>query len=263
MDVNVYSLNGSVKGKIRLPISFSVSYRPRLILRAVLSAQTGALQPKGTMPHAGRYYTAIYKGVRKVRNSIMGHRVARKPHTKNRRNLLEGKVAGIPGVVKGPRAHPPRVDNVIVEKINKKERRLALLSALSALSNHKLVESRGHKFNNELTLPIVVESQLEAVAKTKDVVSFMEKIGVYSDVIRSKESKNVRAGRGKSRGRRYKTAKSVLFVVSDNQSKLIKAARNIEGVDVVCAKNLSVKDIAPGGSAGRLTIFAEKALENI
>ena len=62
------------------------------------------------------------------------------------------------------------------------------------------------------------------------------------------------------RGRRYRTPKSVLVVVS-NQDGLHKAARNVPGVDVVVAKDLSAEDLAPGGDAGRLTVWTKAAIE--
>ena len=125
MEVNVYSLDGSVKGKIKLPEVFNTSYRPRLILRAVLSARSKRLQRKGAMYKAGRLYTAEYIGKRHHPNSLIGHSIARKPRLKNRRRLIQGNVAGIPGTVGGPKAHPPKPEKNLAEEINKKERRLA------------------------------------------------------------------------------------------------------------------------------------------
>jgi len=263
MEVNIYSQDGSVKGKIKLPKIFETSYRPRLIQRAVLSSESAKLQPKSTMYHAGRNYTAIYFGKRNHRNTLIKHSIARKPRLKNRRHLIEGNVAGIPGVVKGPQAHPPHSNKKIAERINKKEKQIAFYSALSALTNKELIKARGHIFSDVLTYPIVVESKLEDAVKTKEIIAFLKKLGVYADVEKSKNSKRVRAGIGKLRGRKYKRSKSILFVTDKDCAKLHKAARNLEGVDVVAARNLSVELLAPGGNAGRLTVFAEGALKEL
>ena len=61
------------------------------------------------------------------------------------------------------------------------------------------------------------------------------------------------------RGSVHKTPKSVLLVVA-NKDGLAKAARNLPGVDVVAAKDLSAEDLAPGGDLGRLTVFTKAAV---
>ncbi len=262
-EVNVYKLDGTVSSKAKLPSVFETPVRQRIIQRAVLSAESFASQPKANTPWAGRLTTALYIGNRHNKNAIINHGVARKPHTKNRRSLLEGQVMGIPGTVGGPRAHPPKADKKIFEFINKKERLLAIRSAISALQDKELVKKRGHLFKEDLTLPVVVVNDLEAVSKTKDVLDFLEKIGLSQDVQKAKDKKKVRAGKGKSRGRKYKRAKSVLFVVAKDDSKVYKSARNLEGVEIVSVRNVSAKDLAPAGVPGRLTIISKEALEKL
>lgn len=261
MEVNIYKLDGTVASKTKLPKVFDTPYRPRIILRAVLAADSAKKQPKGNYPNAGRDTTAVYIGRRGSPNALMNKGIARKPRTKNRPHLVEGTVRGIPGVVKGPRAHPPKPWHIEKEEINRKERLLALQSAIAALTNKELVLKRGHKFGKELTFPVIAVDDLEKITKTKDVLAFLEKLGLDLDIERAKARKNIRAGKGKVRGRKYKRAKSVLFVTSKEKLTLQKSARNLEGVDVVALKNLSARDIAPAGQAGRLTIFSKEALE--
>jgi large subunit ribosomal protein L4e len=259
-EVNVYKLDGSVASKVKLPKVFDTAYRPRIILRAVLAADSSKIQAKGPNHRSGRDTTALYIGRRGSPNSLMNKGVARKPRTKNRRHLLEGTVRGIPGVVKGPRAHPPKPMQTTKEEINKKERLLALQSAIAALTNKELVKKRGHRFG-DVTLPVVCVDDLEKVAKTKDVLAFLEKLQLNQDVEKAKDKKHIRAGRGKMRNRKYKRAKSILFVVSKEKLAIHKAARNLEGVDIVALKNLSARDLAPGGQAGRLTVISKEAIE--
>ncbi len=261
MEVNIYKLDGTVASKTKLPKVFDTPYRPRVILRAVLAADSAKIQPKGNYANAGRDTTAVYIGRRGSPNALMNKGIARKPRTKNRPHLVEGTVKGIPGVVGGPRSHPPKPWATRKEEINKKERLLALKSAIAALTNKELVLKRGHKMGKELTLPVVVVDDLESLKKTKDVLAFLEKIGINLDIDRAKDKKHIRAGKGKTRGRKYRRAKSVLFVISKERLILQKSARNLEGVDIVALKNLSARDIAPAGQAGRLTIFSKEALE--
>ena len=90
----------------------------------------------------------------------------------------------------------------------------------------------------------------------------MEAIGVGDDLSRAKNGRSIRAGKGKMRGRRRKTPKSVLLVVSD-KSTLGRAARNVPGVDVVAVKDLSAEHLAPGGDVGRLTVYTKEAVEEM
>lgn len=263
MEVNIYNLDGAVSSKIKLPTVFGTPVRKRIIERAVLSADSAKLQPKGNYYWSGRLTTAQYVGRRDRVNAIINKGVARKPHTKNRRSYLEGRVMGIPGVVGGPRAHPPKVENVLAERINKKERVLAIKSAIACIQDKEMVKKRGHIFGEELTLPVIVVNDLESFAKTKEVLIFLKKLGLDKDVTKAKNKKNIRAGKGKARGRKYKRAKSMLFIVSKDGSKLYKAARNLEGVEVVAARNISARDLAPAGVPGRLTVLSKDALEQL
>ena len=88
----------------------------------------------------------------------------------------------------------------------------------------------------------------------------MKNIGVYGDIERAKNGKHIRAGKGKRRGRRYKVPKSLLLVVRKKEN-VKKAAGNLVGVDVVTPEELNVEHLAPGGDAGRLTIFTKPALQ--
>jgi large subunit ribosomal protein L4e len=127
--------------------------------------------------------------------------------------LSQGQAAALaPCVVGGRRAHPPKVERNWKEKMNKKENRLARNSALAATADKTIVAQRGHAFDEKITLPIVVDDAFEALKKTKEVIDVLEKIGVYNDVLRSANGRHVRAGRGKMRGRRYRTPKSLLIV---------------------------------------------------
>ena len=84
-------------------------------------------------------------------------------------------------------------------------------------------------------------------------------IGLGDDLTRADEGKNIRAGKGKMRGRRRRTPRSILLVVAQRDA-LAKAARNVPGVDVVVAKDLCAEDLAPGGDAGRLTVWTKAAI---
>ena len=88
----------------------------------------------------------------------------------------------------------------------------------------------------------------------------VEALGLADDLVRSKQGRTIRAGKGTMRSRKYRTPRSLLLVVSQKDG-LDKAARNVPGVDVVTAKDLSAEDLAPGGDPGRLTIWTKAAIE--
>ena len=92
--------------------------------------------------------------------------------------------------------------------------------------------------------------------------SILESLGLGADLQRAKEGRKIRAGKGTMRGRVHKQPKSALIVVASKDG-LARAARNLPGVDVVAARDLSAEDLAPGGDLGRLTVFTSAAIETL
>ncbi|MBN1110033.1 MAG: 50S ribosomal protein L4, partial [Methanomassiliicoccales archaeon] len=173
------------------------------------------------------------------------------------------KAAESPNNVGGRRAHPPMVEREWDLKVNRKERLLARLSALAATADVEKVRARGHRFDDSLTLPVVIEDRLEGVNSTSEVLEVLRTLGLGEDVVRSKDGIRVRAGRGKMRGRRYRMPRSLLIVVSDHQAALVRGARNLPGVEVAYAERLNPGLLAPGGLPGRLTVFSESAFKRV
>ena len=149
----------------------------------------------------------------------------------------------------------------ITYQVNKKEKLLARNSALAATKNKEIVIKRGHKFNDKTTLPIIVSDEFEKIKKTKDIITTFEKIGIYDDVLRSINGKHIRAGKGKNRGRKYRIPKSILIVSTEDI--LEKSSNNLSGVDITKPDQLNIEYLAPGGDAGRLTVFTKSALMQI
>jgi large subunit ribosomal protein L4e len=247
MKANVIDLSGNTSGQIDLPPVFDEEYRPDLIKRAVLAAQANRLQPYGPHFYAGMNTSAQSWGP--------GHGVSRVPRLKNGR-----KAAGIPMAVGGRRSHAPQPEADRTEKINIKERRKAIRSAIAATACTELVSARGHRFSREL--PVVAQNEIETLNKTADVRKFLVAAGLWDDVERAKMGRNIRAGKGKMRGRKYKNRKSLLIVVASDQG-LGKAARNLPGVDFITVEKLNAELLAPGTHAGRLTIWTEGSLQKL
>ena len=262
MKADVFSVEGKKLHEMELPGQFSAQYNEGLIRRAVLAIQSAGVQQKAPYVLAGRHNTSVYVGARGKPAMYRGINVekARKPRLKNRRFLISGQGAGIPAVVGGPKAHPPKIEKVWEEKINAKEKKAATESAIAATGNIALVKARGHLVPEGAKLPFVVEQKFEDISRTKDVVAVLEKLGLFADVEKVKSKRKIRAGKGKKRGRVHKVGKSVLIIAADT-SKIFRAERNISGVEVAEAKGLNADILAPGATAGRLALWTEGAIK--
>jgi len=249
MKVNVYTMEGEVKEEIELPTIFNEEFRPDLIKRAVISSQTARIQPWGSDPMAGKRTSAESWG--------SGRGAAMVPRIKN-----GSKAAFIPQAIGGRRAHPPRPQKIYHEKINVKERRFAIRSAVAATSNQDIVDGRGHNIENVPQLPLIVDDELASIKKTKETREIFKNLGIFDDISRAKKGKKVRAGKGKLRGRKYKKTKGPLIVVADDKG-ISLGARNHAGVNVVTVENLNAELLAPGTHPGRLTIFTKSAIEKL
>ena len=139
---------------------------------------------------------------------------------------------------------------------------MARNSALAAVSIPEQVRKRGHFFNPNMTLPLVVVDKIEETDRAKDAVEILSSLGVVEDVERARNHTLPRAGRGKMRGRRYRSPKSLLLVVNDT-SRVSKGFGNLPGVEFTTPARLNAENLAPGGEPGRLIVFSETAFEKL
>jgi large subunit ribosomal protein L4e len=245
MEFNIIDLSGNTAKKISSTL-FYEPYRPDLIKKAVLAAQANRQQPYGPHMYAGMRTSAEGWGP--------GRGVSRVARLKN-----SSKAARIPQAVKGRQAHPPKPEADRTEKVNDKERKKAIKSAIAATGNVELVKKRGHQFSAQL--PLIASDELAALTKTKDVKSFLESARLWDDIERAKQ-RTIRAGKGKLRGRKYKKTKSILIVTAEDKG-IVKAARNLAGLDIVNFDQLNAELLAPGTHAGRLTVYTESAIAKL
>lgn len=245
MKATVRDLDGGDEGSVELPDVFETQFRPDLIRRAVTVAQANRKQAYGADEFAGLRTPAESPG--------SGRGMAHVPRE-------NGQARRVPFAESGRRAHPPKAEKDQSKDLNKKERQLAVRSAIAATADDEVVAERGHAFDEDTELPLVVSDEFEDLEKTRDIVAFLEGAGVYADIERAEEGRSVRAGQGKLRGRKYSQPKSILFVTSEEPSR---AARNLAGADVATADEVNAEDLAPGTHPGRLTVWTESALEEV
>ena len=246
----IFDLQGKSTGKITLPKVFSTPLRPDVIKRAVLAIQSNRLQPQGRDPMAGKRTTAESRGT--------GMGISRVPRIKGG----SGRAGFAPSTVGGRQPHPPRAEKNIVKDIPKKEAKFALISAIAATAQKETVVSRGHKIGNVVQFPLVVEDAIEGLTKAKEVEAAFASLGLEADLIRVRDSRSIRAGKGKRRGRKMKQAIGPLIIVVDGKT-LVNAASNIPGVEVTTVTNLNTEMLAPGTHPGRLTVWTNGAIEKL
>lgn len=245
--VNVHDKSGKAAGQVEVPSVFGSPVRTDLIRKAVSAAQANRRQRYGANPIAGTRQSVEWPG--------KGKGMARTPRLRG-----GSRAAFVPNAFKGRRAHPPEARHEWTEKINVKERRLAIASALAATAIADAVKARGHKVADSVAFPIVVSDDFALTVKTSDLAEQLVNLGLGADLERAKMGIHVRAGMGKLRGRAYRTPRSVLLVTVDGKAP---AAPNLAGVEVVAARNLSAEDLAPGGDVGRLTVYTQGAIAHI
>ncbi|MEM5802145.1 MAG: 50S ribosomal protein L4 [Candidatus Aenigmatarchaeota archaeon] len=262
MKVDVLDLEGKPIEKIELPEVFKTPIREDLILRAFLATMSRKRQPYGADVLAGLRTAAHYHGYRRHRYRMMNIERARLPRLHGKTVPFLNLAARIvPQAVKGREAHPPKVEKIWEQKINDKERKKAIQSAIAATAVKELVQKRGHRVEDLKFLPIVVEDKIQEISKTAQLVEFLKKIGLKKEMERIKEKK-IRAGKGKARGRRYKRKVGILFVITEDKG-IGKAVKNLPGCHVCRVENLSTIYLAPGSQPGRLTIFTKSSIEKL
>ncbi|MCL5984013.1 MAG: 50S ribosomal protein L4 [Candidatus Thermoplasmatota archaeon] len=244
--IHVLTLEGKQGKQMTLPHFFSVPHRPDLIRRAVVAAQANRQQPYGADPLAGTRRSVVWPG--------KGRGMARTPRVKN-----TNRGGFVPNTVGGREAHPPRAVTDRTKRINVKERQRALASALAATREVRFALERGHVLPEHLKLPLVFDDELEEVMTSWKAKEVLTAVGLWGDVERAISGSHLRAGKGKGRGRPRRVPRSLLVVVSTPSSA--RGFKNFKGVDVVPVHSLGTEQLAPGGDAGRLTLFTPKSLK--
>lgn len=250
LTAKLFDLKGTAVGKVKVPKVFQTPIRPDVIKRAVITIQSHRFQPQGRDPMAGKRTTAESRGV--------GLGIARLPREKGRGD----RARFAPGTVSGRAAFPPRVAKRIWKKLPQKEMQLALRSAIAATASKETVANRGHAIEDVPDFPLVIADEFQTLKKAKEVEETLTALGVLADIYRVKDSRKVRAGKGKMRGRKMKQAVGPLIVIDKNDG-IAEAARNLPGVEVSTVENLNAEILAPGTHPGRLTIWVGSAFEKL
>merc|ERR1719262_1040250 len=147
-------------------------------------------------------------------------------------------------------------------RVNVTQKRHAVVSALAASSLPPLVMARGHRIGETSELPLVISDGAEAVEKTKEALDMLKKLGCDEELQKVSDSKKVRSGKGKMRNRRYTMRRGPLVVYSEDNG-IVRALRNIPGVETASVDSLNLLTVAPGGNFGRFIIWTESAFKKL
>lgn len=258
MKGKIFNIEGKEKGKIQLPSCFSSEIREDVVAKFLQSMKTW--QPYGPSLIAGKQVSAKGK-IRHRRHVWKTHygrgwsRVPRKIMSR-RGDQITWEAAEVPQAKGGMRAHPPKVLSMPnTKKINKKEAKLALISAISASANASKIAKRYENIEEKdlKEVPLIIEEKITSLKAKEFLKTLKNMLGEKLFKLALKK-KSQRPGKGKLRGRKYKKSAGLLIVIGDKEKLKTK------NFDVVSVKNLGVNDLANGG-LGRLTLYTENAIK--
>ena len=252
--VTVFSTSGAATGSVNLPAVFLSPLRPDVVQFVHTNINKNHRQAYSVNLNAGHQASAISWGT--------GRAVSRIPRVSGGGTQRSGQGA-FGNMCRGGRMFAPtKTWRRWHRKVNTTQRRFAVASALAATAVPARVMARGHKIDQVPEVPLVLGGDVESVSKTSAVRALLASIGADADVDRAAESKKVRAGRGKMRGRRYTMRRGPLVVYATDDG-IEKGFRNLPGVDLCNVERLNLLQLAPGGHMGRFVIYTDKAFAKL
>jgi large subunit ribosomal protein L4e len=147
-------------------------------------------------------------------------------------------------------------------RVNVTQKRHAIATALAASSLPPLVMARGHRIGEVSELPLVVSDGAESLQKTKQAIEMLKNLGCGEELTKVIDSKKVRSGKGKMRNRRYTMRRGPLVIYGEDNG-IVRAMRNVPGVQTASVDSLNLLDVAPGGNFGRFIIWTEGAFDKL
>ncbi|KAG2689871.1 hypothetical protein I3760_09G160500 [Carya illinoinensis] len=240
---------------VHLPDVMRASIRPDIVNFVHANISKNKRQPYAVSKRAGHQTSAESWGT--------GRAVSRIPRVPGGGTHRAGQGA-FGNMCRGGRMFAPtKIWRRWHRKVNVNLKRYAVVSAIAASAVPSLVLARGHRIESVPELPLVISDSAESVEKTSAALKVLKDIGAHPDAEKAKDSHSIRPGKGKMRNRRYINRKGPLIVYGTEGAKLVKAFRNIPGVDIVNVERLNLLKLAPGGHLGRFVIWTKSAFEKL
>jgi len=250
--VSVFSLTGDKAGETTLPEVMTAPMRPDIVQFVHTNMAKNNRQAYAVSPWAGKNVSASSWGT--------GRAVARIPRVGGGGTSRSGQGA-FGNMCRGGRMFAPtKTWRKWHRKINGTQRRYAVASALAASAVPALVMARGHKVDDVPEIPLVMDSSIESAKKTSAAKDILAAVGALADVEKAADSKKIRAGKGKARGRKYTLRRGPLVIYKNNDG-VEQAFRNLPGVELCCVDRLNLLQLAPGGHMGRFCVWSQAALD--
>merc|ERR1712176_1202942 len=237
---NVYNTSGEKSGEASMPAVFRAPIRHDIVNFVHTQLRKNARQATGVKKIAGEQTSAESWGT--------GRAVARIPRVRGGGTHRSGQAAFGNMCRAGRMFAPLKTWRKWHRMCNVNQRRYATTAAIAATGVPGLVMAKG---NN-----------VEETKKTKDAVEVLKRLGAFEDVKRVYATRRNRAGRGKSRGRKH-VQKLGPLIVYKNDNGVVRAFRNIPGVELMNVNAMNVLRLAPGGHVGRFVIFTENAFNEL
>ncbi|CAJ0826808.1 10247_t:CDS:2, partial [Entrophospora sp. SA101] len=249
--ISVYSEAGdSSIDNITLPAVFKAPIRPDIVRVVHTNISKSNRQPYAVSSKAGHQTSAESWGT--------GRAVARIPRVSGGGTHRAGQGA-FGNMCRGGRMFSPtKTWRKWHVKTNLNQKRYAIASSLAASSVPALVLARGHRIEEIQEVPLVIGDGIESLEKTKAAVQLLKAVNAYRDITKVSNSRKLRAGKGKMRNRRHRQRRGPLIVYNTDNG-IVKAFRNIPGVEVVNVRSLNLLQLAPGGHLGRFIIWSRSA----
>jgi len=253
--VGVYITASKAEEFIKLPGVFTAPIRSDIVNEVHTRLNKNKRQPYAVSKFAGHQSSAESWGT--------GRAVSRIPRVPGGGTHRAGQGA-FGNMCRGGRMFAPtKTWRRWHRKVNVNEKRTAVASALAASALPALVMARGHKIDQIQEIPLVIDSKaLQTVDKTKKAITLLKSFNAVQDIEKVKDSHHIRVGKGKSRNRRYTQRRGPLLIYSE-KGPMVKAFRNIPGVEIANVNNLNLLQLAPGGHMGRFIIWTRDAFTQL
>ncbi len=251
MKAQLYAQDGSKKSQIDLPAVFNTKIRLDIVQKYF--ELNKFIQPYATDQEAGKKYSASGK-ISHRRHKWGGHYgrgISRLPRKTMWRRGTQFYWVGAtaPGTRGGRVAHPPKGIGK-EKKINKKEVKIAINSAFAATADKDLIVKRYATLEKIDNAPAVIGS---LPSKTIELTAALKKIfGEAYSLIQKKKA--VRPGKGKKRGRKYKSTAGLLLITGKDEKAIFS------GIDIRSTEDVAISDLFP---LGRITLYTKKAIEEL
>jgi len=252
--VSIFSLTGEKSGETALPNVMTAPIRPDIVQFVHTNMAKNSRQAYAVSIRAGKQVSASSWGT--------GRAVARIPRVGGGGTSRSGQGA-FGNMCRGGRMFAPtKTWRKWHRKINVTQKRYAVSSALAATAVPALVMARGHRVDEVPEIPLVLDNAIESSKKTSAAKDILAAVGALEDVEKAGDSKKIRAGKGKMRGRRYTLRRGPLIVYASNDG-VEQAFRNLPGVELCCVSRLNLLQLAPGGHMGRLCVWSQAAFDSL